>query len=150
MVTIQVKRSVRLQVEKSILLRAAQLTMDSNNPTNRSDLSIVVGDDAFLRSLNLKYRNMDSATDVLSFPSGEVDPDTQANYLGDIVISLPRAQEQASSEGHPLVDEMQLLVVHATLHLLGFDHMEPADKLKMQAAQDNILRQLGLKLTIIL
>jgi probable rRNA maturation factor len=150
MVTIQVKRSVRLPVDKSTLLRAAQLTVDLTNPTNKSELSLVVGDDALLQSLNLKYRNVDSTTDVLSFPSGEIDPDTQAFYLGDIVISLPRAQEQASTEGHPLVDEMQLLVVHGTLHLLGYDHIEPADKVKMQAAQDNILRQLGLNLTNIL
>ena len=150
MVTIQVKRSVRLLVDKSILLRAAQLTMDLTNPSNKSELSIVVGNDALLKSLNLKYRNVDATTDVLSFPSGEVDPDTQAYYLGDIVISLPRAQEQASTEGHLLVDEMLLLVVHGTLHLLGYDHMEPADKVKMQSAQDNILKQLGLKLTTIL
>jgi len=150
MVTIQVKRSVRLSVDKSILLRAAQLTVDVNNPNNKSELSIVIGNDALLHSLNLKYRNVDSTTDVLSFPSGEVDPDTQAYYLGDIVISFPRAQEQATTEGHPLVDEMQLLIVHGTLHLLGYDHMESAEKVRMQAAQDNILRQLGLKLTNIL
>jgi len=150
MVTIQVKRSVQLSVDKSILLRAAQLTVDVNNPNNKSELSIVIGNDALLHSLNLKYRNVDSTTDVLSFPSGEVDPDTQAYYLGDIVISLPRAQEQATTEGHPLVDEMQLLIVHGTLHLLGYDHMESAEKVRMQAAQDNILRQLGLKLTNIL
>ncbi len=109
-----------------------------------------MGNDAFLQRLNLKYRNVDSTTDVLSFPSGEIDPDTQAYYLGDIVISLARAQEQSSSEGHALVDELQLLVVHGTLHLLGYDHMETADKVKMQAAQDVILQKLGLKLTSIL
>lgn len=146
MVIIQVKRSVSLPVDKSILLQAAQLTLDSTNTAEKSDLSIVVGNDALLQRLNLKYRRMDSTTDVLSFPSGEVDPDTQAHYLGDIVISLPRAQEQASAEGHPLVDELQLLVVHGTLHLLGYDHLETADKKKMQAAQDNILKQLGLNL----
>ena len=150
MVTIQVKRSVHLPLEKSILLRAAQMTLDFTNTTKNSDVSIVVGNDAFLQRLNLKYRNVDSTTDVLSFPSGEIDPDTQAYYLGDIVISLTRAQEQSSSEGHALVDELQLLVVHGTLHLLGYDHMETADKVKMQAAQDVILQKLGLKLTSIL
>ena len=150
MVTIQVKRSVRLPVEKSILQRAAQMTMDFTNTIKNSDASIVVGNDALLQRLNLKYRNVDSTTDVLSFPSGEIDPDTQAYYLGDIVISLTRAQEQSSSEGHTLVDELQLLVVHGTLHLLGYDHMETADKVKMQAAQDVILQKLGLKLTSIL
>ncbi len=150
MVTIQVKRSVRLTADKSILLRAAQLTLDLTNTANGSDVSIVVGNDALLHRLNLKFRNVDSTTDVLSFPSGELDLDTQAYYLGDIVISLPRAQEQAASEGHPLVDELQLLVVHGTLHLLGYDHMETVDKVKMQAAQNDILKQLGLKLTNIL
>jgi probable rRNA maturation factor len=150
MVTIQVKRSVRLPVEKSILLRAAQMTLDFANTTKNSDVSIVVGNDALLQRLNLKYRNVDSTADVLSFPSGEIDPDTQAYYLGDIVISLTRAQEQSSSEGYALVDELQLLVVHGTLHLLGYDHMETADKVKMQTAQDVILQKLGLKLTSIL
>ncbi len=103
MVTIQVKRTVRLPVDKSILLQAAQLTLVSTKGTNNSDLSIVIGNDALLNRLNLKYRQVDAPTDVLSFPSGEVDPDTSNLYLGDIVISLPRAQEQASAEGHPLV-----------------------------------------------
>lgn len=147
MVTIQVKRTVRLPLDKSILLQAAQLTLVSTKGTNNSDLSIVIGNDALLNRLNLKYRQVDAPTDVLSFPSGEVDPDTSNLYLGDIVISLPRAQEQASAEGHPLEDELQLLVVHGTLHLLGYDHTEMTDKKSMQAAQDNILNQLGLKLT---
>jgi len=147
MVTIQVKRTVRLPLDKSILLQAAQLTLVSTKATRYSDLSIVIGNDALLNRLNLKYRQVDAPTDVLSFPSGEVDPDTSNLYLGDIVISLPRALEQASAEGHPLVDELQLLVVHGTLHLLGYDHTEMTDKKSMQAAQDNILNQLGLKLT---
>jgi probable rRNA maturation factor len=147
MVTIQVKRTVRLPLDKSILLQAAQLTLVSTKGTNNSDLSIVIGNDALLNRLNLKYRQVDAPTDVLSFPSGEVDPDSSNLYLGDIVISLPRAQEQASAEGHPLEDELQLLVVHGTLHLLGYDHTEMTDKKSMQAAQDNILNQLGLKLT---
>ena len=84
-----------------------------------SDVSIVIGNDDLLHRLNLKYRQMDAPTDVLSFPSGEVDPDTSSLYLGDVVISLPRAQEQASAEGHPLVEELQLLVVHGTLAPVG-------------------------------
>jgi probable rRNA maturation factor len=147
MVTIQVKRNIRLPVEKTILLQAAELTLELTKGDNKSDLSIVIGNDALLQRLNLNYRQLDAPTDVLSFPSGEVDPDTSTLYLGDIVISLPRAQEQATIEGHPLVDELQLLVVHGTLHLLGYDHIEIADKKLMQAAQDNILNQLGLKLT---
>jgi probable rRNA maturation factor len=146
MVTIQVKRTVKLSVEKSILLRAAQLTLAYTKTDDKSDLSIVMGNDALLHRLNLKYRGVDEPTDVLSFPSGDVDPETSAIYLGDVVISLPRAQDQASTEGHPLADELQLLVVHGILHLQGYDHVESADKHKMQVAQDSILSQLGLKL----
>jgi probable rRNA maturation factor len=150
MITIQVKRNIKLLVDKPILLRAAQLVLSMTKAADRSDLGIVIGNDALLNQLNLKYRQVDSPTDVLSFPSGEVDPDTSDLYLGDIVISLPRAQDQASTEGHPLVDELQLLVVHGTLHLLGYDHAEIKDKKIMQAAQDDILSQLGLNLSNIL
>jgi probable rRNA maturation factor len=150
MVTIQVKRNVKLPVEKSILILAAQKVLDMATVADKSDLGIVIGNDILLRQLNLKYRDVDSSTDVLSFPSGEVDPDTSDLYLGDVVISLPRAQFQASAEGHPVADELQLLVVHGTLHLLGYDHEDTKDKKLMQAAQDNILEQLGLNLSITL
>jgi probable rRNA maturation factor len=147
MITIQIKRNIRLPVNKSILVHAAQLALEMTETDNKSDLSIIIGNDALLHQLNLKYRQVDSATDVLSFPSGEVDPDTSDLYLGDIVISLPRAEEQASTEGHSLADELQLLVVHGTLHLLGHDHAEVKDKKMMQLAQDHILKQLGLNLS---
>ncbi|MFZ2097490.1 MAG: rRNA maturation RNase YbeY [Anaerolineales bacterium] len=150
MITIQIKRNVKLPMDRSVLIHAAQLTLDSCNMSSQKGLTIVIGNDALLRRLNRQYRQVDSPTDVLSFPSGEVDPDTSIVYLGDIIISLPRALEQATTEGHPLVEELQLLVVHGTLHLLGYDHIETTDKLKMQSAQDNILSNLGLHLVNIL
>jgi probable rRNA maturation factor len=147
MVTIQVKRNVRLEVEKSILLQAARITLEATETPENVDASIVIGNDDLLHELNLNYRHNDAPTDVLSFPSAEVDPDTSLRYLGDVVISLPRAQEQASTEGHPLAEELQLLVVHGMLHLLGFDHEESRDKQKMWVIQDEILKQLGLSIT---
>lgn len=147
MVTIQVKRNVKLLVDKSILLRAAQMVLEMTKAADKLGLGIVIGNDAFLHQLNLKYRQVDSPTDVLSFPSSEVDPDTSDLYLGDIVISIQSAEDQASTEGHGLVDELQLLVVHGVLHLLGYDHAEIKDKKVMQAAQDGILSQLGLNLS---
>jgi probable rRNA maturation factor len=146
MITIQVKRNVSLPVDRSILLQAAQLALNSSNIPEQSNLTIVIGNDKFLQRLNRQYRQVDSPTDVLSFPSGEIDPDTNAPYLGDVIISLPRASEQAIAENHPLADELQLLVVHGILHLLGYDHIHPADKQKMQTAQDKILSQLGVQL----
>jgi probable rRNA maturation factor len=145
MVTIQVKRNVKLPVNKSILLNAARTTLKLAGTSGGPDVGIVVGNDALLHQLNVKYRQVDGPTDVLSFPAGEVDPDTSDVYLGDVVISLPRAEDQAAAGGHPVSEELQLLVVHGVLHLLGYDHEGFNDKQKMQAAQDRILQQLGLQ-----
>lgn len=109
-----------------------------------ADLSIALTDDAHIRALNRDYLGHDSPTDVLSFPAGEIDPDTGASYLGDVVISIPRAAAQAREAGHSLEAEAQLLVVHGVLHLLGHDHAEAQDKDRMWAAQAEILERLGL------
>ena len=148
MINLQVKRKEKLPVHKSILIRAAQLTLDLENVRNETSLSVVISDDTFLKKLNQKYRGIDDTTDVLSFPSSEPDPDTNMLYLGDVVISLPRAKYNASVGGHPLVEELQLLVVHGTLHLLGYDHRVGTDKKKMQVAQERILNQLGVPLVV--
>ena len=150
MVNLQVKRNIKLPVDKSHLLRAAQLTLDLEKIALTSELSIVIGNDALLKKLNQKYRQVNTPTDVLSFTSGEVDPETKSVYLGDVVISLPRAQVQAAEGTHPLLDELQLLVVHGILHLLGYDHLEEADKEKMQEVQNKVLNNLGVKLVNIL
>jgi len=146
MVHLRVKRSVKLPVKKTILKNAAQLTLEAGSAPTSSDLSIVIGDDALLERLNKQYRHIPTSTDVLSFPSNELDPDSRALYLGDVVISLARAQEGATRGGHPLQDELQLLVIHGILHLLGYDHLDVAEKTKMQAVQEDILHQLGINL----
>jgi probable rRNA maturation factor len=146
MITVQVNRPIALPMDKDILERAAQQTLVTANVATQSDLSIVLGDDELLHSLNHKYLGIDAPTDVLSFPAGHTDPDTHSIYLGDIIISFPQAQSQATAGNHPLADELQLLVVHGVLHLLGYDHMADEDKKKMQAAQDETLMQLGVKL----
>jgi probable rRNA maturation factor len=148
MITLQVKRPIRLAVNRSILLNAAQLTMQLLAPNRAADVSIVIGNDVLVKKLNRQYRGVDSTTDVLSFPVGDIDPDTSDEYLGDVVISLPRAQDQAAAEGHPLADELQLLVVHGVLHLLGYDHIKTAEKKQMQAAQDKVMHSLGVEFDI--
>jgi probable rRNA maturation factor len=107
-----------------------------------ADLSVLVTGDEQLRELNRRYLGLDHATDVLSFPAQEVDPRTGRRYLGDIAISYPRAREQAARGGHPIWAEVQLLVVHGVLHLLGHDHARPAEKDAMWAAQAEILARL--------
>jgi probable rRNA maturation factor len=109
------------------------------------NLTVVLTDDAHLRELNLEYLGIDQPTDVLSFPASETDPDSGEAYLGDVIISVPRAEMQAGAAGHSLGDELQLLVVHGVLHLLGHDHAEPETRAGMWAAQAAVLRRLGLQ-----
>jgi len=108
------------------------------------DLTILLADDARLHELNRDYLGVNAPTDVLSFPASETDPETGAPYLGDILISVPRAVEQARAAGHALEAEVQLLVVHGVLHLLGHDHAEAPGKARMWAAQAEVLKGLGL------
>ena len=109
-----------------------------------ADLTIVLTDDAQLHELNKEYLGVDAPTDVLSFPSDQTDPETGSRYLGDILISVERAAAQASAAGHPTEAEVQLLVVHGILHLLGHDHGDPEEKARMWQAQAEILAALGL------
>ena len=124
--------------------QAAQATLAHQRVGGDVDLSIVLADDKKLRELNRDYLGLDAPTDVLSFPASESDPETGARYLGDILISIPRAAEQARAAGHDLASEVQLLVIHGVLHLLGHDHAEAEEKARMWAAQAEILQGLGL------
>ena len=103
----------------------------------KGGVSLLFTDDETIKQLNSRYRGVDSATDVLSFPSGEED------FLGDIAISVPRARQQAEEYGHPLPREIAFLTVHGMLHLMGYDHIEPADEEKMRARQREILNKAG-------
>lgn len=109
------------------------------------DLTVVLTDDKQLQDLNQEYLGIEAPTDVLSFPASETDPETGRRYLGDILVSTPRAEEQATAAGHTLETELQLLVVHGTLHLLGFDHAKAEEKAQMWKTQSEILERLDLK-----
>lgn len=112
------------------------------------ELTLVVTDDSQIQELNNQYLGVDSPTDVLSFPLDEIDPETNLRYLGDIIISFPRCLEQAQKSGHTTEAEMELLVVHAVLHLLGFDHAEPDQKAQMWDLQKKILTELKTPLKV--
>lgn len=107
-----------------------------------SDVTIAVVDDDRIHQLNLEFLEQDKPTDVLAFPAGHFDPDTGHQNLGDIIISYPRAAEQAQAAGHPVLSELSLLAVHGILHLLGFDHDNQASENEMWQAQSDILRTL--------
>jgi probable rRNA maturation factor len=129
---------------KPLLERAAHAALEQQSQSLDSELSIILTSDARLHELNLNYLGVDAPTDVLSFPASETDPETGTRYIGDILISVPRAQTQAEAAGHPLESEVQLLVVHGVLHLLGHDHAEAEEKARMWKAQAEILERLGL------
>lgn len=148
MINVIVSEAFPGQGAPELLERAAGAALVQQQTDPDCDLSIVIEDDAHLQSLNNAYLGIDAPTDVLSFPSGEenVDPETGRVYLGDIIISLPRAAEQAAAAGHGVAEELQLLVVHGVLHLLGHDHAEPEEKAAMWSAQAEILRGLDVHL----
>ena len=113
----------------------------------RTEMSIVVVDDDVMQQLNRDYRNVDESTDVLSFgheAAGFVMPSEQdSRYLGDVVISYPRALRQAEEAGHGVKAELTLLVAHGVLHLLGYDHADAEGRHKMWDMQDQVLQSLG-------
>jgi probable rRNA maturation factor len=129
---------------KDLLKRAVNAALVHQSASLDSELTIVLTDDARLHELNRDYLGVDAPTDVLSFPASETDPETGARYIGDILISVPRAQAQADTGGYPLESEVQLLVVHGVLHLLGHDHAQAKEKARMWKAQAEILERLGL------
>jgi probable rRNA maturation factor len=139
---IHIETALDLPFEISLLERAARSALE--HQTADGDLTLVLTDDEQLQHLNRDYLGVDAPTDVLSFPASETDPETGRRYLGDILLSIPRADAQARAAGHPPVDEVQLLVVHGVLHLLGHDHAEAEEKVKMWKAQGEILKSLGL------
>jgi probable rRNA maturation factor len=109
------------------------------------DSSIVFTNNASIQNLNREYRKIDSPTDVLSFPSDEIDPMTNCRYLGDIIISTERAISQSEQVGRSYMDELAMLIVHGCLHLSGLDHSTEGDKTIMQKNQEAILQSLGVK-----
>ena len=108
------------------------------------DITISVVDDEEIHRMNREYRGVDRPTDVLSFPAAEGDafPAIPDAFLGDIAISLPRAEMQAEEYGHSLLRELTFLTVLGMLHLLGYDHMMDEDRARMFARQDEILEKM--------
>lgn len=144
MISIQIDSEFKGKLSSKKIGKAAQAVLD-HHKRHAASMAVAVGGDEKIQSLNLEYRGIDKPTDVLSFPSGEPDPQTGRVYLGDIIISYPTAEKQAETSGHPVIDEIMLLVVHGVLHLFGHDHREPDDKKEMWAIQDEILSKLKVK-----
>lgn len=110
-----------------------------------SEVSVLLTDNASIHDYNRQYRGVDRPTDVLSFSQREGEgADPHDPLLGDLVISVERAQEQATEFGHTVAREVGFLAVHGVLHLLGWDHLEPDEERAMMAKTEEILAPLGL------
>ena len=130
---------------RSAVELAANAALKHENAESRF-LSVVLTTDENIHEYNREYRSVDRPTDVLSFPADEGDdlltpPD---GFLGDIMISIPRAREQAKALGHSTEREILFLTVHGVLHLLGYDHMRPEDEQIMLPVQRSIVEGIEL------
>jgi probable rRNA maturation factor len=144
---IQVDDEFEAAIDQSAIETLVRRTLASETlPVSDVELAIVIGGDAQIQELNRQYRGVDAPTDVLSFAMLD-GPDMASAaygqeaplYLGDVIISYPRALAQAAEAGHSSQEELELLTVHGVLHLAGYDHDTDQRKATMWARQDAIL-----------
>ena len=134
-----------------LIRRCCHAVLQLENFDGSAEVSVRFVDNEEIRKLNKQYRNIDKETDVLSFPMGEngvydVNHDTGAKILGDIVISMEKAVEQAKIYNHPLQREVGFLTVHSMLHLLGYDHEAGGiEAVHMREKEETVLTQIGWK-----
>lgn len=146
---------------QNLIERAIEAALENECFDKPYEISVLITDNNEIKDINKEHRNIDSETDVLSFPmlqfTGgyfikdnykpdycDLDPDTGEIVLGDIVISIEKAKEQAQIYGHSLEREVAYLTVHSVLHLLGHDHEKDEDKAIMRRKEEEILYRLGL------
>ena len=134
---------------RMLLRRCCVAVLKNENFTDSAEVSIYFVDDDEIHKLNSEFRKIDRPTDVLSFPLGEngvydINPETGAKMLGDIVISVETAQKQANDYNHPFQREMAFLTAHSMLHLLGYDHENGGiDAMRMQEKEEVVMHLLG-------
>lgn len=135
--------------EEMAAVRRAILTVGRLYGAEDAEVSVTLTDDAHIHVLNRAYRSVDRPTDVLSFALTESEePEIVGGrgneVLGDLVISLERVAAQADEYGHSPLRELSFLTVHGMLHLLGYDHMEEADRREMEEEQRIVMEELGI------
>ena len=134
-----------------LIRRCCHAVLEEEGFTDDAEVSVRFVDNETIHELNNQFRNIDRATDVLSFPLGEngvydTDLTTGAKLLGDIVISIPKAMEQAQEYNHSLQREIGFLTVHSMLHLLGYDHENGGiEEVHMREKEETVLTKIGLK-----
>lgn len=144
------ENNTKEEVDYKLIENVISEALKYEGVSDNTEISVTIVDNEEIRKINNKFRNIDRATDVLSFPLIDFDNEDLPNdgskiYLGDIIISIERAKEQANEYGHSLDREVGFLTAHSMLHLLGYDHMVPEEEKVMFAKQEEILSNLGLK-----
>lgn len=132
---------------KDLIRATVNAVLNYEGITVESEMSVLLVDDKAIRELNRDFREIDRATDVLSFPSGEYPLPEDATYLyvGDMALSLERARKQAEEYGHTYEREVAFLTAHSVLHCLGYDHVDgPEQEKEMFTRQEAILQGMGL------
>lgn len=145
------QKKIKLPTGTRLLVRKACVaTLKCEGFTDMAEVNVTFVDDFEIRYINNEFRSIDASTDVLSFPLGEngvydINPETNAKMLGDIVISVEHAFAQADLYGHGIDREIGYLTVHSMLHLLGYDHVNGGvEKMRMREKEEQVLSLLGL------
>jgi probable rRNA maturation factor len=146
---IRVDSDFQGNVDKRWLRRLVKESLVAHGTQAQVELSLLITDDAAVRELNKTYRGKDKTTDVLSFAleadrrgdaaSAFVMPPGKTVHLGEVIVSYPKAAEQAAERKRPVEDELALLVVHGVLHLLGYDHDNPVREREMRSLEQRVL-----------
>lgn len=146
-IVIQVDNPFEPSINPVTVEDALKITFRLFPPPVDGTVSVVVTDTQTVQYLNRDYRGIDAPTDVLSFdniPDLDFPGEEGSPHLGDVIIAFPVAETQAAVGGYTVLEEVLLLAVHGTLHLLGFDHHTPDNKEKMWVAQSRVMTALGL------
>ncbi len=141
--------NMEIDMEIVNTVRKAAYTVSELYELNNAEVSITFTDNEHIHEINRDYRNVDRPTDVISFALNEGDePEIEGgapiNVLGDIIISVEKAIEQAKDYGHSIEREVAFLTVHGMLHLLGYDHIEEDDRKEMRREEDFVMEKLGI------
>ena len=142
--TIEITNESGVDVDETVLLRLTEHNLAELNVSADADVAILLVDEGAMEALHVQWMDEPGPTDVLSFPMDELRPGTQeeptpAGLLGDIVLCPQVAETQALAAKHSTLDELILLTTHGTLHLLGFDHAEPAEEREMFGLQRELI-----------
>jgi len=153
LINIIIKRSLLFPYKKPWLKSIITAVLSEEKVAGPMEINCVITDDENIRKFNLRYRGIDEPTDVLSFAltekskgSGAIDfPSVPggSGKFGDIMVSYPRAAAQAEKQGHSIEDELTLLIVHGTLHLLNYDHQIAVEAKKMEKRERSIIKILS-------